>query len=83
MQKNLEPSKEKSCRRGLKKGGLDYIKLKKPFGDMVAIPMRPHALLTSGMHTKSVFNGNLAISDEDLLCEIASNLVLALQKSTI
>lgn len=44
---------------------------------------RPHALLTSGMHTKSVFNGNLAISDEDLLCEIASNLVLALQKSTI
>lgn len=38
-------------------------------------PKRPHALLTSGMHSTGYFNGPLVISDKQLLREAVSDLI--------
>ncbi|KND49133.1 MAG: Orotate phosphoribosyltransferase [Parcubacteria bacterium C7867-003] len=38
-------------------------------------PLRPHALLTSGLHSNGFFNSRLVIPDEDLLAQAAEDLV--------
>ncbi|MDP3961615.1 MAG: hypothetical protein Q8Q26_16395 [Pseudorhodobacter sp.] len=44
-------------------------------------PSRPHALLSSGMHSTGFFNSRLVIPDEALLREAASDLVDSVEMS--
>ncbi len=43
-------------------------------------PKRPHALLTSGLHSNGFFNSRPVVADDDLLREIAVDLVVRLEE---
>lgn len=56
-------------------GWIEEYKKKQAFWMHDGNPKRPHALLTSGSHSRGFFNSRLIISDEDLLRQAVSDLI--------